>query len=292
MPAIIQNGHIVGGGEQIDDTTTSVNKVWSSQKTSGEITDVYEVMGQNGAVNYLNNIATTTTANGVTFTVNSDKSISTSNIATANASIELINSSIYIKDGIIRGCPKGGSNSTYSLAVYDGSTWIADYGDGLRIQNKTISRILVYIANGQDASGLTFYPMICSTDYKGSYAPYAKTNRELTENYKTGVINQIPQFTLNTDKYTNNEPNGNCYYYVKNGVCFVTLTVNCVSPQNANIDTGVSLPAPSKKGTFGALASLSDGSCCMAYITTTGQLYLRGGVAGKYHYGSISYAID
>ena len=39
MPAIIQNGHIVGGGEQIDDSTTSVNKVWSSQKVSQSISN-------------------------------------------------------------------------------------------------------------------------------------------------------------------------------------------------------------------------------------------------------------
>lgn len=151
---------------------------------------------QLGAVNLLPNTATTQTVNGITFTVNSDGSVTVTGTATANAVFILCPASKWkdiSKSGsyTLTGCPDGGSGTTYWMQAEftdDGSVKnFIDYGsgrtneitDGLIMGSS--QNIYIVIANGYAITdSLTFYPMLTLASYTGSYVPYAKTNAELT----------------------------------------------------------------------------------------------------------------
>lgn len=146
--------------------------------------------------NLLPNNGSTTTINGVTFTVNSDGTISTSGTASAEIDFQLKFSGT-APDGnyYLSGNPTGGSNSTYRMYLFDNVTqtrakaWDGitasgnDFGDGVEVQivaSHTMTAV-INIKSGTNMNGLTFHPMIrLATIEDDTYVPYAKTNVELT----------------------------------------------------------------------------------------------------------------
>ena len=139
-------------------------------------------VNSNGSKNVLQNDAYSQTISGVTFTVNSDKSITANGTATANIYYTLSAGVTYPKGEYKKsGCPSGGSSSTYFFA----GSGFADYGNGVDVTlaNDTSLDNVIVIKNGT-AINKTFYPMLClKSDYDldPTYAPPAKTNRQLTE---------------------------------------------------------------------------------------------------------------
>ena len=135
------------------------------------------------------------TINGVTFTVNSDGTISTSGTCdNPNGSTFFLWSGGIPSwldsddDYILTGCPSGGSVTTYSIQY---SNWAEgnlqvyyDEGSGVNIKkitDSTTQRLRIWIRNGVNADGLVFKPMIrLASDTDDTYAPYAMTNKEIT----------------------------------------------------------------------------------------------------------------
>lgn len=124
--------------------------------------------------NLLKNTASSSSASDVTYTVNSDGSVSTSGIASAAVNIKVCD--FYLPGGKyhISGCPGTGSASTYSLEVawkYPGGSYAYthDYGNGLDINATGTIQIIINctIRSGQDSSGLVFKPMITVEGLKG-----------------------------------------------------------------------------------------------------------------------------
>ena len=144
-----------------------------------------------GAHNLLPITASTEYKNGVTFTVNSNGTISASGTAgevnpSTNAYFEFstgnsfgLNGSIYSFDGsnhrdgyILTDGVNASSSSYYTMIQADGTAYI------------------VVIA-GQTVN-LTFKPMLClDTDPSDEFTPYAMTNRELTEQVNGIIVEQI-----------------------------------------------------------------------------------------------------
>lgn len=138
--------------------------------------------------------------NGITFTVNSDDgSITATGTATSQAVYNIALSETLTQSGVqykLNGCPSNGGSSTYRLETYESNatpaTVAIDYGsttDGVAFvgegHQRTI-RIVIYPAAGEVS--LTFYPMIRLKSIKdATYVPYAKTNRELTQQQYTFV---------------------------------------------------------------------------------------------------------
>lgn len=136
---------------------------------------------------------------GVDFTVNPDGTILADGQATGgNASIKVFaaTSSYEMrgKNVILNGCPSGGSATTYRIQAYrmgsvDGSSGTYfDDGDGtvafdaLNNASGTVGSFAVAVYENYDADNLLFKPMVrLSTDSDGTYQPYAKTNKELTD---------------------------------------------------------------------------------------------------------------
>lgn len=146
---------------------------------------------QLGAVNLLQNTAVTQTVSGITFTVNSDGSVTATVSSTITATTALeINASFTLPAGTykLNGCPSDvddGTTTICRLQLYktDNVTPIAlDNGSGVEfsLDSDTALVCKIRLGSGLEAGTYTFYPMITLASYTGSYVPYAKTNAELT----------------------------------------------------------------------------------------------------------------
>ena len=152
-----------------------------------ETTGLIDNQNVNGAVNMLPNTATTQVINGVTFTVNDDGSITANGTATGECQIFL---STILKKGTYRfsGVPKTGSYTSYwSYYQKNYVTQENDFGDGLvfYLDSEATISCVFRIKTGYTASNLIFKPMLSLASLNLSYAdyvPYAKSNKELTEN--------------------------------------------------------------------------------------------------------------
>lgn len=167
-----------------------------------------------GAHNLLNHIATTQVIDGVTFTVNADKSITvngtnnTDNDATFALESRLPSypnqvSKLYSNgDYILDGCPNGGSVETFFMYVASTKNnsyyeYGIDTGNGLAftINGDDYNADSAYLGIGitigahVTINNLTFYPMIrLATDTDPTYKPHAMTNRDITQALAGEVI--------------------------------------------------------------------------------------------------------
>ena len=150
-----------------------------------------EVVGKN----LLENIATTQTTNGITFTINEDKTIIAN--GTASANIYFILGNITLKPStpyFLSGCPANDGSNAYRLYAYmydSNNTYLnvaLDYGNGTTINNASLDHIQVGIAisNGKTINNLKFYPMVEKNsqateyqEYKGASYPISLGDIEL-----------------------------------------------------------------------------------------------------------------
>lgn len=135
-----------------------------------------------GGVNILPiTMADTVTSNGVTFTVNKDDSgnvlsISTSGTATATI-VRHISSGLSIvatdRNLYLRGCPSGGSASSYYMTARTSGQWLSSYdtGSGVGLYG-TVDVVAIVIQSGVNTDGLVFKPMI-AVQSQTDYAPYS-----------------------------------------------------------------------------------------------------------------------
>lgn len=139
----------------------------------------YRIYGASGGVgertkNFIQNTATTQTKNGVTFTVNEDKSISCNGTATINTFLKIGDIQLK-KNCIMSGCPEGGDNNSYVMRLYNnGSILKTDSGDGVLINSEVQNGYAeIRIAAGYTCDNLTFYPMIRLAEIEdNTYEPY------------------------------------------------------------------------------------------------------------------------
>lgn len=130
--------------------------------------------------NLLDNTGTSTVINGLTITVNADKSITCN--GTANGlTVFFVGNYLLQKDVVYKlsGCPTGGGVSTYRLDIRDLSgvtiNGHADNGSGYTFSENddTPCSCKIRIASGVTCDNLTFYPMICKASITDStYEPY------------------------------------------------------------------------------------------------------------------------
>lgn len=119
--------------------------------------------------------------NGLTVTANADGSYTINGTATADTWFNIC--SLYGKGFddfgafALSGCPNGGSTSTaYYLALYTGTKWYSDTGDGTTGQIGTLAagaRIEISIKAGYVATNLRVCPQLEHGSTVTAYAPYA-----------------------------------------------------------------------------------------------------------------------
>lgn len=121
--------------------------------------------------NILINGAITQTLNGLTFTVNSDMSITVNGTATADTQFNLnVNGAIPKGTWKLSGCPSGGGDSKYFIQYrrITGNFTLRDVGGGDTTFNNIVTLsdkqaydwLGIYIFMGQTLNNLTFYPML------------------------------------------------------------------------------------------------------------------------------------
>ena len=193
--------------------------------------------------NLLKNNAVTKTVSGVTFTINDDKSITVNGTATAQISF-VINNKVGLGIGnyILTGCPSGGSWNTFYLTAYASSAWLTapDFGSGCKIENKTVTQVVITIASGYTANNLKFYPMLRDADITdGTYEPYKENIDERLINNTFDIA--ISRITIGYQ--CKNLLKNNAVTQTINGV---TFTVNSdgsvtVNGTNTSSSTGANL---------------------------------------------------
>jgi len=173
------NGNLKDSGKKASDFATP-----------SDIEQIYADNGVLGAKNLLPNNATSQTVNGVTFTVNADKSVTVNGTATGETGFNINRNLATIlevgKSYILSGCTGGSANTyylqyltwngPYSRNNYDGDTNIVAQNSGDYVS------LRILVRNGVTINNVTFYPVIrLASDPDDTYQPYAMTNRELTE---------------------------------------------------------------------------------------------------------------
>ena len=174
------NFEIVGG--TTEPSNPAENTIWVNTDT--EITSWFfgnEYKGRN----LLKANKTSETLSGITFTVNSDGSVTASgtlNSTVADFDYVLRSNKMTLPAGsyILSGCPLGGGEDSYSLiigSVIDGveTSIVAEYGEEVpfTLLEKTEIYVLCRIKTTEPVSDLTFYPMIRLASEKNStYIPY------------------------------------------------------------------------------------------------------------------------
>lgn len=204
----------------------------SLKKHKAEIADIVNVYG---AKNLLPNNATSQTLNGVTFTVNSDGSVTANGTATANTALIVGRYEFKANQNVIlSGCPSTGGPDTYKLlswpttAPSSGRRQKEDVGQGVLLDypDNLTCQIQIWIANGQVLNNITFYPMIRLASIEDdTYVPYVPTNAELLSADTNAVLgaHNFLNCTLASIKSVNTMGTWNNNVYTLNGV---TFTIN------------------------------------------------------------------
>jgi hypothetical protein len=129
--------------------------------------------------NKLENTATTTSRNGLDFTVYPDGSVLVNGTATASTELVLNTNAVPTEGNyIISGCPEGGTSTTYwinyKVTINGVSNWMQEYGNGRTENNATIQNVGIYIFNGAVINNIMFYPMIrLASVQDDTFAPYS-----------------------------------------------------------------------------------------------------------------------
>lgn len=163
-------------------TVTTLEQAYTTRETAdgenivdGVQTTVKEIRGKTVATENLipyPYAETTKTANGVTFTVNSDGSVTVNGTATSDADFMLLRGPIqsYSERYFLSGCPTGGSDTTYYIS--ESFTAIKDTGNGVVLNNLPSDQAWrIVIKSGTTVNNLVFRPMLNA----GTIAkPYSK----------------------------------------------------------------------------------------------------------------------
>jgi hypothetical protein len=151
-----------------------------------------------GAKNKLNVFAApaqTQPINGITWTVNSDGTVTANGTASGNSWFYLTANPANIKYGVatvLSGCPEGGSATTWEIQCsMVGDSARSDYGEGMiQPHDYSYRYIACCVRNGQTVTNLTFKPMVCAKtlyDITDAFVPYSPTNAELYQMLTSGT---------------------------------------------------------------------------------------------------------
>ena len=204
-----------------------------------------------GGKNLLNNTAQTTTAYGITWTVNSDGTVTANGTATSDSQFFIPMDGIKVETNLyFWACPSGGSSTKYDVNIWNitdnkrANKWdnitASDYDYGTSTNNQLYLesgksyRMTLRIRSGQTASNLIFKPMIrLASVSDGTYAPYTNI---CPISGRTGMT--VTRAGKNLLNYVPDTPSGTA-----NGLTWSTangvLTVNGTA--TANQDVGIQL---------------------------------------------------
>ena len=253
-----------------------------------------------GAKNLLENTGVTETAHGVTFTTNDDGSVSTNGKCTRtdNFAYHTINNVSNPKAGtyLLTGAPPTGTYATYALTATliksDNSTEsFIDYGSGVVVTIPSGAKSIYFTIRcyyNVVVDGLTFYPMLRDARILDpTFAPYAKTNLQLTDDKAERNDLSTIHATGSTNT-TGAQIDAGSFFYLNGRYCkaLTNIAANATFTLNTNFEVAsVGAEISSIKNycpfTNGSLAPSSSTSITVpdgTYLITTYQ----GGVTSAF----------
>lgn len=199
--ASVESIDLVGGGggtlnynelynkPKINNVELSGNKS-SSELGLAALSDVAPLQAElvelvdSGAKNRLKNNAYTRDVNGVSYTINDDKSVTVSSDGTNTQSLLYLTQADlglpagnYVLSGV-----SGGSSTTYDIRVKVGSNTTINYNGGSSFTTDGSAFEVSIVVRAAQTLNITVYPMICSASawaISQTYMPYTPTLYEL-----------------------------------------------------------------------------------------------------------------
>lgn len=177
-------------GQEVDEALTAglqsksalVDIVDGGAKNRLPFNDLAVIKTMNTGGTWVDNVYTW---NGITFTINSDFSVTVDGTATGGNAVLVLSRTggFSIEEGnwILSGCPEGGSGSSYSIAI---AGTVSDTGNTAEFTSATNKLVRIYVISGTTVDNLTFKPMVCSKaawDISQAYQPYRPSYQELYE---------------------------------------------------------------------------------------------------------------
>lgn len=167
-----------------------------------EIADIVNIYGAKNILPYPYHSKSGLVHNGITYTINSDGSVTANGTANGSSTFyyfsDLKGSDIQYLNGCIFSGLSDGSDNTYFLSIHQSVSPWTPYCRLTNEGNKVISGIpnddtlvdcIIRVANGTTVTNKTFYAMMREPGITDdAYAPYAMTNKELTDAY--GIISR------------------------------------------------------------------------------------------------------
>lgn len=156
-------------------TVTTLEQAYTTRETAdgenivdGVQTTVKEIRGKTvkteNLIPYPYAYPTVYTNNGVTFTVNSDGTITANGTATGGNALYYLSSLYTVKTpekSYFSGCPSGGGSTTFSIQAYTREQkYFSDIGSGFLAPANSELNIVLIVANGTTVNNLVFRPML------------------------------------------------------------------------------------------------------------------------------------
>lgn len=192
-----QTGLATGDFLGIDNAGETASKKIDQAYFTGQYSDMNNILGSK---NLMPNNAVTVVLRGVTWTINSDGTIKANGTASGgDSTLYYVSSSNDATAGIT--IPEGkytytcltsaGSDSTFRSEIYNLTNsyrigW--DYGEGVTFTRTAATKVLgsINIRSGQTVTNEIFKPMLRPAAVADpTYVPYAKSNKELTDDVAT-----------------------------------------------------------------------------------------------------------
>lgn len=316
MSPTTKGGAKLGDGLSIEDDTLNLGPLTKSDTGAEVTTDgsgIYGIQGEGFAHqdgtptpsnpqpimvargrNLFKNTATTQTVNGITFTVNADKSVTCSGTATANADLIVDVSPSLTGTFTLSGCPQGGSLSTYYLNAQVNGSWAyevgGDSGAGKTFTG-TVTKIAISIKQLNTPINLTFYPQLERSTTPTPYVPYGyvglevRGGKNLLDEYtatrdvgvdSSGAIVSIPNYRL-SDYIPVKE---NTTYYLTNVLGSNAANSAAIYDASKTFLRNTTVPGGSKvSGTINTGSNAAYMRVCY-YYTADGTVQVEEGSAG------------
>lgn len=243
-----------GSSDNLRTLANNLNII-NSESIQNQLNDYTNILGVKNILPNVEHFSSPCTINGVTFTPNSDGSITVNGISTAAVAFHFIRmstdkdrafiKSIAGKKVILTGTNK--INTGVRIQFWSTTTNVyADItGDGAEftipsdLTTTNDYNFAIYMNTGITADNVVIYPMLrLASDPDDTYIPYAMTNREITEKIKSQEVKEVKTSLDST--YV--ESCSSCRYVVKNGICFVYLNNIKFTSNLIGVTDGIILP--------------------------------------------------
>lgn len=255
-------------------TVTTLEQAYTTRETAdgenivdGVQTTVKEIRGKTvkteNLIPYPYAYPTVYTNNGVTFTVNSDGTITANGTATGGNALYYLSSLYTVKTpekSYFSGCPSGGGSTTFSIQAYTREQkYFSDIGSGFLAPANSELNIVLIVANGTTVNNLVFRPMLnAGTTAK----PYSKWFAGL----KNASFEKIVSTGRNLIPYPYEESTK-----TENGITFTvnsdgSITANGTTTVNPSIFNLAKISLNAGTYALRSFANVANAGICQFYI--------------------------